>query len=214
MQYNGTYVDCELVGVSRQANIRYGHLEGSNEDCIYIMKKSLIPVIIDQIKPIFRLNKIGCHYTNKYIIYKPCIIKGLWAEELKLSDYKGDLSLSQIEQVRRILVFRYIVGLPSINERSILMRGKKMYSYGDESVKFSDEDRCLTKALHERWFKEENMVSTLISMLKRGDSFDQINDILEIRINIEKVIKKIDRRHLNIVSIIIDRISTTLDTGL
>jgi len=51
-------------------------------------------------------------------------------------------------------------------------------------------------------------------MLKRGDTFDQINDILEIRINIEKVIKKIDKKHINIVSLIIDRISVTLDTEL
>lgn len=214
MKFNGTYIKCDLINVTVVSNIRYGYLPEFDHDCIYINKKSLIPVIIDRIKPLFGLNRLGCFYNDKHIIYKPCIINGLWAEELRLSDYTGELTPYQIDQVRRILTFRYIVGLPSINERSILVRGDKMYDYGDETVKFSDIDRCLSKSVHSRWFNKVSMVDTLISMLKTGDKFDQINDVLEIRIKIEKVIKKINKRHLDIVSLIIDRISITLDSNL
>lgn len=214
IEYNGTYVKCDLVPVKKINYINYGWISTFDKDCIYIVAKTLIPVIIDNMKPIFKLNKLGCCYNDKYIIYTPCIMRGTWVEEMRLNEYEGELSDSQKDEVRKILVFRYIVGLTSIHERSILIRGKKLYDYGGESIKFDDRDRYLTKAVHSRWFRETSMVSTLKDMVKRNKEFDQINDILEIRIKLERIVKKVDKKYLNIVSVITDRISLTLDTQL
>jgi hypothetical protein len=214
LEYKGTYIKCDLIPVKKINHINYGWISTFDQDCIYILAKTLIPVIIDQMKPIFGLNKLGCFYNDRYIIYTPCILRGMWTEEMRLTEYEGELTESQKREVRKILVFRYIVGLTSIHERSVLIRGKKLYDYGGESIKFDDRDRYLTKAVHVRWFKETSMVDTLKGMIKRGKKFDQINDILEIRIKLERIVKKIDKKYLNIVSVITDRISLTLDTCL
>lgn len=81
--WDGSYLECSLIKTKIVDGIRYGMIKEYNMPCLYIQKKNLLPVIIDEMKPIFGLSKVGSRYNKSHIFFSPYIEDGKWCEETR-----------------------------------------------------------------------------------------------------------------------------------
>ena len=211
MDWDGTYVECTLVEVSKKNGINYGWIPEYNIDCLYIKRKNLLPVIIDEIKYVFGIRKIGTRYNKRYIFFPPNIQYNTWLEETRLSDINEKLSYSNIRQCRNILAFRYLLGLTNINERSILYRNGVLYDFNDINCHEFGEKISLSMRVMKDWFKEIDVNKTIFLMLKNKDIKNKVELILHVRIELTKVIEVIDKKHIDMVSTVCNRLIDIFD---
>jgi hypothetical protein len=202
MDWNGTRLDFEIEHVKTVNKINYGYLKGTDQECIYVKRKNLLPVIIDEIKPLFDLHKLGCRYNDKYIIYRPYILYEEWWEEELLKKYSTPLTYTNRRELRNILLFRYILELKQINENSIIVRDKHLYSYF-EHTGFSEKE--LSMRIINDHFSENDLSESLNIMLKRGTA--NRNDghlFFQLRKEITKIVRRVDKNHIYLVDHILE----------
>jgi len=211
MDWDGTFLHCTLVEVSKNKGIHYGWIQEYNIDCIYIKRKNLIPVIIDEIKYIFGIRKMGTRYNKRYIFYPPNIQSNTWLEETRLSEIKEKLSYSNVRQCRDILAFRYLLGLTTISERSILYRDGIVYDFNDINCHEFGEKISLSMRVIKDWFTEIDVNKTIFLMLKKKDIKNKVELILHVRIELTKVIENVDKKHIDMVSTICNRLIDVFD---
>lgn len=150
------------------------------------LREDFPEVIVDEIKPIFGISKIGkCYVTVKGKIK----VASLVHEGIPLHKYDGEITLSDKEKIRKVLLFRWFLNLKNNNESSILVLPTPMgvdftsfveKSFTDKEEKCEIGKRCFKKYFgsHEEWneaieeFIPRNVNSLreeLTSVVKRVD---------------------------------------------
>lgn len=211
MEWDGTYLECTIENVYTKDGINYGRIKEYNIDCIYIKKKNLLPVIIDEIKYIFDIEKLGSRYNKKFIIYRAYNIKELWIEDKRLSSYGEEITYSSYREGRKILAFRSIIGLTSINERSILVRHGKLFDFNDINIHEFDEKISISARILKDWFSEIDINRVSFLMIKGNSPLDKLALVPEIRTKIVEVVERLDKRYLDLVSAICHRLLNIVD---
>ncbi len=211
LEWDGTYLDCSLVPVFELKGIKYGWIPEYDLDCVYIRRKNLLPVIIDEIKYIFNLKKIGTRYNRKNIFYSPYTVNGVWYEETRLSEIDAKLTYFNLREGRKILAFRCLLGMTSINEKSILFRNGQLYDFNDNTCHEFDEKISLTMRIVKDWFNEIDINKTTLIMIKKPGVKDTVSLILQVRLELTKVIELIDKKYVDLVSTVCNRLIDTID---
>ena len=193
------------------------------EEVICIIKscKNTIPCLIDELKPVFGLPKLGTHW----FIYKKKMKMLIKCVRTKKGYIKEEITLNKIEvctrllilQIQEIFTFRELLGVTCSYESSIIIRESKnsIYpiSYYDPNMTIKDV-KVIPFTVLNKWFKGtsiDNVVKRLLKIYK----IDRIGEVLyNIRNKIEKIIERVDKRAISYKTCIINRITERLQTTL
>jgi hypothetical protein len=165
----------ELGTVKIGRNLKILRLE--QKEVLAKTSESRLPVIFDELKPIFSLQKIGTHsfrYLGKlWIAYRPFILNKAIYPELTL-DLANEHTRKKISrQVRFNLAFREIFGIADTHERSFILRYKNPYSSEEvptvisflepSSISLTQDSTStiLSQCLLDRWFNLDDPTQTM-----------------------------------------------------
>ena len=174
----------------------------------YITKNyGTIPLICDELKTIFKLDKIGRHTCNFY--GKSCIIHRILGEEYSLSD---TVLNPPVDEIKRVIIFRWVMGLSQNYESSILIRKFKTgichaTSYIESKYNYMSSlgnGSGLNKQMLIRWFGSTEQFKVFIEELFGDATYSELYD------HIRKIILRIDAKHGLWITSIMSRISQYL----
>lgn len=202
--------------------------------CVIKKFKNFLPCIVDEIKPIFNIQKRGTHCINidnkEYIIYYvPISINGeiIWEPFLNKLDNNHAIRKNPTfrKDVQKIIAFCDILSLSQTSETNIKIR-PNVNAYTpistNENTTYnninSGEQSVLSKVLFNKWFGEEINIGTVVrsifpSLANSPANLHQTNlSILTtpIRTQIDKVIVRFDNNYAWYSSFIINRLSKHL----
>lgn len=183
-------------------------------------KKDTIYCIIDEIKPLFGIKKIGTHRLNignkAFVIYNlelPDKINTVYSY-----DYKKFTPKYRTE-VRKILIFRYLFGITPLSDRSILadINGKNPEEEICEPLGFNElsvsivkhKDVMFTQSINNKWFKT-NEKSIILDKMILYNKLGPVECFNTLRTNMCEIINRIDKNQISLESFIIEKINTIL----
>lgn len=206
--WDGSYIgNINNLIISFEIIEKYVKVKFTNCEAYVFTYVNSIPIIADEIKPLFGLIKIGIHYgkwgDKDIILYK---IEG---EEKMLDTLNG----IQIEEVQRAYIFRWALGFSSYGDDILLTRKyksgvKTVTSYMDLEYNYDPKHKfCskITKSVINKWFYNSEAIDNMIkSMFKRSD-------LPTLRNDIDNIIRKIDPNHIAWSTSIICRLQNYLN---
>jgi len=174
-------------------------------------------LIIDEIKPIFKIRSLGTHkikYKNRYftIVKANTDKSGELVQDISLREYVNEgnpITDVFIFQVQETYVFRELLGISQSNDSNIVVRNGSPVSLIERRIN-PYHGKVLPGSVLSRWFDQTDV--TLV--VKRFLSVSDVNSVpaLAFRLHgeIERVINRVNRHSIFYVSFIIDRISRRL----
>lgn len=177
-----------------------------------------MPAILDEIKPLFGLIKIGTHQiivkSSRYLLLRTRMRGNTLIEDAPLSCVDC-LKPSLKEKIREVLVFREVAGISTTWERHIRISpnnlGEKMpLSYDDGRI--TSGGNVLTTKMLRKWFGENTIEEVLQKMLSTS-SRTSMTTIFFLRSALERIVTRIEPRMIWYVSIIIERVANRLHTA-
>ena len=186
--------------------------------------------IVDELKPIFNLPKLGTHkikYERKtYLLIKARLNKEKTeiVEERNLLFVNDTDDISLIEKVQETFFFRDLLGLTQSFEKSVILRipykeGYSPYpiSFHDGNIKIRNGKTSTSSKVKEKWYGEEspsNICRRLFN-LNFDDSQDKIEEkLLYVRTEIDKVINRLDKKLVGLTQAIIDNVSSNINFSI
>lgn len=199
----------------------------TDEDKTYICRSrssvSNFACLIDEIKEIFGLSKIGTHWCvirNKtYILTKclfsdnGCVKEDIHLNELKEEDITDILKL----QVQEIFTFRKLLGVTCTYDSSIIVRkgtcGYYPISFYEPNMKM-ENDKTIPGTVLKKWFSDTT-IDEVVKRICKIQKLDQITDVVfRIGYKLEEIIERVDRKSINHKNYILERITQRLQTTL
>ena len=180
----------------------------SNITCYAWKYKDDIPLIIDELKPIFGLIKIGRH---------KCIIEGVKLLIARIVDIEENITCGELKDcdvIRQHLAFRYLLGVITRGEFLWYRPTHGLTSYKDCGITFVKESSSISISNINKWFDGErnNIISTIKILLKSTQSNEVsfIRIVQAIRIKIDAIIRKINQEYIYICSGFMSRVQIYL----
>lgn len=151
----------------------------------YHRNKNLLPCIIDEIAPYFNIEKVGTHsafYKERQIIIYDT--PGVYNDA---SQIKPNLLTKEVKQkIQDVMVFRIFTGLYLNSHKNVIFKDGHFRPYNNKiSLNLSDVTRLSLVSMLE-WFVDD------IADSKSRMGIDE-DDIIHLRIKMEKVILRIDK---------------------
>lgn len=197
--------------------------------CRAIKTKDKFPCIVDEMKSIFNLKKIGTHSikfgSSHYVIYKThwnfnedgngIILPPL--EPLKNIPLNDPLRNELEVEIKKIIIYRDLLGLRGNIEPSILVNKKNLEIETineHSSVAFiqSEPKSIITSGLAKRWFYKDDMDYYIQTMITKGSGPSgntMMNSPVEIssriRGEMNQLIQRIDPFFVSFVSFVLGR---------
>lgn len=151
-----------------------------------------ICLIADELKPIFGLEKIGrhvCKYNGENAMLHRTI-----GTEHRISDVESQVPL---EDVRRSIFFRWVLGLTLNRESSLLRREYKsgvvrVTSYNEPNYNYmslSPQGSVVTKKMLKKWFVTYDEYDKFVVTVVGTSTYFELSE------RIRKVIERIDLKH-------------------
>ena len=191
--------------------------EDREEYCmVRSISNGILPCLIDEMKPIFNLEKIGTHWT-KYNNKKLLLLKvnidntGAIIYDLRLNLLPFNEKLCH--EVQKIFAFRSLLGMSKSYETSIILRERNNYvipiSFYEPNMEPSSEGKIPNTVL-EKWFKNISIDEVVKNMLKIKDLKEIVNVLHNFRSELEKVVQRCDRTSISFVDEILTKIGSCL----
>jgi len=234
MLWNGTDITdliskCDVYGAKfNKLNywvIQYTDVETNKkyeEVCIVRSATNSLPCLIDELKSVFGLPKIGTHWCRLsgkiYILIRPTKTpEGLVKEETTLNMYNHGDGLMKM-QIQEIFAFRELLGVTCSFESSIIIRegksGPYPISFYEPNMKPTDGSKIIPATVLDKWF-DDTSIDNVVKKLCKINTIDNLTMILHtLRNNINDVIERVDRRLITYGSLIVERITLRLQTSL
>jgi len=181
-----------------------------------------LAIIIDEIAPLFHIEKRGTHRitigTIKYILYKVELLDNIIISETSLSSTLNTDPLRKdpdvLREIRKQIVFQDLISINRIGESHIILRLNPMDSDGtfkyivlgsytdkkDLNDKVSLTWSNISASLRQKYFNEQNSIDVVLKSMINKD------ELFELNYEIEQVIKRINREYLWFANFIINRI--------
>lgn len=191
------------VGAKLTLKTRKGHIT-----CYAWKYRDDIPLVVDELKPLFGLNKIGRH---------KCIIHGvklLLAQIVEDNENETDGNMKEIILIREHVVFRYLFGVITRGNFLWLRPSQGITSYKESTITFTRESSNISICNINKWFDEDRytVISTIKDLLlkigKEETSFIRIIQFL--RMKIDETIKRVNPELIFICNGFMSRIMTYL----
>ena len=195
--------------------------EKTEEICIVKGCKSSLSCLVDELKKVFKLPKLGTHWcrlNNKTYILIRCnkTKEGYIKEELTLNMIDTYTPIMRM-QIQEVFAFRELLGVTCSYESSIIIRENKSGSYPisfNEPNMMTGDIKVIPITVLDKWF-EETSIDDVVKRLCRIQNIDKLADLLyKFRKKIEKIIERVDRRAITYKNCIIDRITQRIQTTL
>lgn len=188
--YLGQHPKSIVIATSKPHRYRFSQLMIDRSTTYVIMKesKTIIPCIIDELKPLFGLTKLGTHsihiggrlYVLVHVISDE---KGLPIEDPKLSEVKlpDPVPSEWIQEIRKIFCFRQLIGLKYTPSCTIIVRTKNdllsFISIWEADFDFQKNGPSVSKYVTKKWFGETSILSVIDEMIGYSSGrFDIIPD--------------------------------------
>ena len=156
-----------------------------------------LPSLSDEFKPIFSLSKIGTHRikcSGKLYLLIP--ENRLFSD--KLSQTK-DVNKIRSEEIRKIFVYRELLGLRSTHHGSIRVDTTETLSFVESSIQMDVHVSVIPATAIRRWFSEVTFEDQLQKM-------SETQEVARLRWQLEDVVNRIDKNYIWIVNVIIRRL--------
>ena len=192
-----------------------------DEICIVRTVKNSLPCLVDELKVVFELPKLGTHWcriNNKnYILIRTI--------KTKTGDIKEEITLNMIDvptymmrlQIQEVFAFRELLGVTCSFESSIIIREGKSTSYPIsfyEPNMTTGDTKVIPTTVLDKWFVETS-IDEVVKRLCRINNINGLPMLLHnLRNKIEEIIERVDRRAITYKNLIIDRITQRLQTTL
>ena len=131
-----------------------------NITCLAWKYKNDVPLVVDELKPVFGLKKIGRH---------KCIIKKV---KLLIARYDGGNAFDEkldecdVETMREHLIFRHLFGVTNYGEYMWLTLNGEIISYKETMLTYKKKSSDLQVCKVKRWFgADDELVGITMSKL-------------------------------------------------
>lgn len=171
--------------------VEISDLEGS--DYTLTAKRENVPeLIIDELKPLFGLPKLG---KCLVIVNGKEKVATLNYDSTPLSQFKGKFSTSEIDKIRRVLLFRWFLSIKDNGEANVLRFNDPVdfTSFQEKALTDKEEDFAIKQRAFKKYF------STIEEWNNSIDEFLP-DDLNYIRNEITDVVKRVDPKWLEVVS--------------
>ncbi len=204
--------------------VQYTNLETKeefSETCLVRTIINSLPCLIDELKPVFSLQKLGTHWCRqggKTRLLIKCVktLEGYVKEEITLDKIDIITPLLKL-QVQEVFAFRELLGVTCSYESSIIIReGRNMpypVSFYEPNMVIADT-KVIPFNILEKWF-EDSSIDIVVKRLCKIHNIDKIVTVLHnIRTRIDVIIERVDRRAISFKTIILNRVTERLQTTL
>lgn len=178
------------------------------EKCLAWKYSNDIPLIVDELKPIFGLNKIGRHKCSIEGV-KMIIARRENKEENILKKEEGN-----IDQIRECIVFRHLFGIITSSDSLWYRPGKGVISFKELTIDLNKNTSQINKTRVNKWFDGDYdlVTETVIILLKRSspEDYSLIKLTQLIRSKISNEINRINSEMSPIASCFMTRVQTYL----
>lgn len=223
-KWDGSFIDnLNIISVIKIQRTKYWAIKLNNYVvyCEVRASRNLFPVIVDEIKPLFGLKKLGTHwcYQNgiKYILTQANInnngdiIQNTLLKDFSLTDQTNN---TLINEIRKIFVFKDILGVNKNDESHIIIIKNENncfpISYMESIV--TDSNSTISTAILEKWFIDIN-IDDIVKDMTNIENGDQVLDkIYNIHDNIVSIIEKMDRNLITFADLIRSRLLIRLQS--
>jgi hypothetical protein len=195
--------------------------------CGYKKANDVTPCIFDEFSTIFNVRKVGTHFAlirKKYYIFyrinydqqrdriKEDTILSKLSEEKKLS-----LLDSTKEIIQKIYVLYEILGMYT-GDNYICIRKTHNIEYVirykmmciNDTI-YMDNDFVIPDVSYKLWFKDEDHFYITMKKICPVDEYSINSYVLSINDKMMKIVKRIDKKYIYLVSVIINRIKDRLE---
>lgn len=214
---------------SKVQGLRYILINVWGIKCYCIIKSATdrFSCVIDELKEVFSITKLGTH-TIKIDGIRYLLIRAQTNQEgdpvyehdlgRVMKAEGGDPKSNDLfrRQVQEILAFRYLMTIKSTNVSSIKVRANenpssliKYYpiSFKETSCKMDIDKSLLPFSLMDYWFTEEETLEMAIRRIVPRKKEEETYSVLSrYSTKIEKIVKRVDKKHIWIVNGIMERI--------
>jgi hypothetical protein len=169
------------------------------EFCIIRLSPTLFPCLIDELKPIFKLEKNGTHWIKykgkKYILLKVMYKNGTILKELTLDKIEHKESLQY--EVQKIFIFRELLGLSQNFEKCIILREIGQFiipiSFYETNMVPSGEKKVIPETIIEKWFKNITLDEAVSKLFRIKDAKDITDLSFKLRGEMETIFNRVDK---------------------
>lgn len=216
--YLGEITDNNITAMTISKQIYWKVTIGLSETiCAARPIKDFFPMIIDELKPIFSLPKLGTHSVCKkkqlYLLLRvPSTLTGEIQEELSLDElsltYTDNILFTR--QIQDILCFRDLLALSPSCESTIGVRCPHRgtpypISIRENKMSFGTYKPIMSKHTLKKWFPH-NDYNLVIQRMTGNIGGDITTTVANIRTQIEDTINRIDRDVIWCSVFIVDRL--------
>ena len=188
----------------------------TKEMCMVRNSTTNLPCIIDEIKPVFKLEKVRTHYCKFkgkiFILLKLQLENGNILKEITLDKigYKPQLK----DDVQKIFIFRELLGMSKNFESSIILRKKEYFikpiSFYDPNMSPGNIKTVLPNTILDKWFKDTDLDKVVLKMFN-VDKPENINSVLlDLKSKLDKIAERVNRDTITYIDEIIARIRSRL----
>lgn len=192
------------------SQMQYWRIGG--EYCRVKKKKDIIPIILDEMKPLFHLPKTGTHSLDKFILFRVASKGHFIFADMDIDSVSEEVIKQCKPTIQEILIFREIFGIPT-RQSHIKIRFPYKTKPWPVSLELSFVQKldnwCLTETIIKKWFDNRTPYKTLNEMLKRSGYLRDGQP--QLRYDTEKVIKRIDKDYIWICQTVINRLNDLID---
>lgn len=213
-------ISCSNVYEAKYGKYKYWVIthEQKTEICIVRNSKNTLACLIDELKPVFELYKIGTHWYKqgaKIKILLKCskTEDGTIKEELTLKDIKqyDDAFKSKIQN---IFAFRELLGITCSYSSSIIVRNSMVPVSFYEPNMLTEDKKIIPFTIIEKWFANSSIDEVVQRLCKINTLNGLVTVLHTLRTKIEDVIVRTDSRNIGYKDCIMNRITERLQTSL
>lgn len=193
----------DTSGAILKLKTKYGNIK-----CFAWKYSNDIPLIVDELKPLFGLSKIGRH---------KCSIKGikiLIARRDNKIENVAKPGQGDIDDIRKCIIFRHLFGILTSGDCLWYRPGTGIISYKELTVDFNKKGSKLSKININKWFDGDyGLINNIvIEMLKSTNENDYslIKLTQLVRSKISNTINRINKEMIPLSSGFMSRIQTYL----
>jgi hypothetical protein len=228
MKWNGSHLGeintKQILNEYYFKNVRHWKLLFDNKIyyCMVEVFKDNNRILIDELKPIFGLRKLGTHklkFNNEtYIIIKLPTIDVSTFKLVLHPTYLNNVESDKMDDIFRKLVqkvyaFRYLMGIKRNGEADVIIMAENnnIYPVSFLEPTIATDDSRISNSVHENWFGRDN--ETICEAIKQMTNFDGREETLHIKVEeyrkkIEAVINRIDKNLIWNVNFIVQKLMT------
>jgi len=189
------------------------------EICIVRSCSSTLSCIIDEMKPIFKIDKLGTHWikykSKMLILIRPNIKNSTIIDEISLKYFlNAEKNIFFKKEVQRILLFRELLGISRSGESSIICRqtplNVKPISFYEPNMTPLKEGKVISNFMLNKWFSDTSIDDEIIIFLNIKEIKDLTRYLFNLRIKFEEIVNRIDKDAIAYIDAILNRIQTRL----